>query len=489
MLTPALGAALAAGLAVHSPSIAEEEVAEAFARRGLPVPEAITSDELVDRVRLVSVTRREGDEDCGGPVGLTDWRARLDAARQRLQLLDFEAALSGFVALELEAACLVAAPSASDLFRVELSVAEAHVFLARAAGRDVGAARFHGAEADAALARAAAFGEGLASPADLDPDVAAVWAEVRGRLKAEDRPIVVVAGPGARVGARLNGRPLANGAIVAVSGGNLVQSSDGSRVTAAAMVPLGAGSRTVVWLAPGEGGRDTGDVLLAVGELARGEDADEALLAAVGRAAASEAWFVGRREGEVVLWEARGEALAEVVVASRRPVRDATPASEPGARAMSAGVAWAVGWSGLHGDELDGMSGGNTGPVLFSRVQVRDRWYAAFTLHPAANWTPLPAELGGGTLWRATVPVRAGARWLVTDAPVRPEVGLDLGVQFLGCYADEDGCTQRMSGLAVAEGGVALPSGDHAAFRAQAFAGVGAGYALLGGYVGFEARP
>lgn len=456
------------------------EIRNALLEAGYPTAQLVGGADFADEFEIVSIVAREGDDDCGGPVSLDSWRRRTEVARGRFQLLDFAAALGELVTLELEAACLDSPPSASDLFRLELSLAEAHSFLAQA-DTDATSRDFHEMEVASALDRAAAFGVDLAAPADADPELLALLDAARERVDAQRRPRVAVAGPGARVGARINGRPLPGGAFDAVAGANLVQAGTGANVTAAANVPLKPGSRTLIWLAPGEAPRHVGEVLQELAALSRaGADGEAPLLGAAAQLHGGDILFVGVEGEKVTLWRPIGDHLRRI---EKDEPAVATRDEEGPSWRGAFGVGPLVGWSSVGGGDLEGLAGPNAGLALYGRVAVAPKWAVAVAIAPSANWRPLEAAEGEGTLFRATVPVRLGARWGPHGEGWSPEAGLDVGAHLFGTFDDE-----RLGFVATAAAGVSRGLGRRGAFRAEAWGGVGVGYGLLGLNVGLEAR-
>lgn len=459
--------------------------AEAVLASGLGVAvEVVEPVDAIERVELRSVVGRGGDGDCGGPVPVTRWREDAELARKALLRLDFGGALDRFVQLELEMVCLQGVPGASDLVRLELGLATAHHYAGRAAGADPQRRAFHAAESQAALERAAAWSRGLAIPPDLDPELAPALETARRKLAILPTARVVLAGPGAGEGVRLNGRPAAAGVADLAGGTVLVQVTRGLDVVAAAIVPVPGGRTTLVWVAPG--GRPlTGGALLQEVAALQGGDADretEARLAALLDALGGEppALLVTTDDAGWTAWAAEGDGLA------RR---------ESGSRPR-AYADWRWGWglgagaagSTVDGDSLGGVAPGleglgGVGPAIgaWGRFRPVDRVAVSLSVAPATVPSPLPVDQGGGTLFRATVPVRAGGRWLEPVGLYDVEVGLDAGACFFGRYGKE-----RVAPIGALAFGVAGPLGADARGRAELHAGVGPGYGFGGLLVGLE---
>ncbi len=484
ILSLLVGQALAGGgvIAVLPASGAPDDrrVHDALTAAGFTDVTLVGGGAFIDGFEIVTVNARQNDQDCGGPVALDGWRRRLVVARGRFQMLAFEQAVGELVAIELEAACLESAPSASDLFAVELALAEAHGFLAQEAADGAGRG-FHQEEVAAALDRAAAFGVDLSTPADVDAEVLSGLDAARARVTSQVRPRVVVAGPGARVGARFNGRPLQGGAFDGVAGANLVQGATGSTITAAASVPLRARSRTLIWLAPGAAPKAAGELLQELASLARvGADGKTPLLGAAAQLADGDVIYVGGEDGRVTLWRPVGDHLRKIGPVDETPLFVAKPADEW--RGVF-GVGVGGGWSSVGGGELEGLGGPNAGFALYGRYAVAPMWAVALTLNPTANWRPLEAAEGEGTLFRGTVPVRAGARWGGHQEGWQGEVGLDVGAHFFGTYAEE-----RVGFLACAAGAITHDLGKRGGIRGEMWGGAGLGYAVLGASVALEAH-
>jgi hypothetical protein len=457
----------------------------ALADVGIPDATLVAPDDFVGRLRVVSVTAPP--DDCEGPVAMDAWRARFKTARDRFQLLDFQASLKDLVALEVELVCLTSPLSASDLVRLELAVAEAHTFLAQAARGDAAKRAFYAGQADAALTRAAKFGAALAAPADVSPDLLARYDAIRALPRPLDEPRVVVAGPGARVGARFNGRPLPDGPFDAVGGADIVQAASGPVVTAAASVPFDPGTHTLVWLDPGGAPVTAGDVVHELVGLARGIDPpdDGELLSAAARVFddGARVVYVTVAPFAIRVWEPRGSTLAIVprVDVVKRPSLT-TVGSRPWRGAL--GLAAGGGWSSVGGGDLEGLGGPNAGFAVYGRIRLNAWTALAITVHPDAVAIPLSAEEGGGTLFRASIPARAGVRFGPTAARLAPEAGVDVGVHYFGRFDREEA-----GFLVVGAAGLSGPVSRGAALRFEGFGGMGLGYGLAGGLLGIEWRP
>lgn len=474
---------------VLPPAVSEGRVAGlrvALAELGYPDAVLVPAADFTAVAQLVRVGGLPSADECDRRVPIDDWRRRFEAARSGFQLLAFGDALASLVSLDVELVCLSSAPAASDLFRLELGLAEAHTFLAQAAAGDGGRRTFHEDEAARALLRAASFGASLSAPPDLSPEVLAAYDAARRSSSREDEPRVMVTGPGARVGARFNGRPLPGIAFDAVLGANLVQAADASTITAAARLQL-AGGRTLVWLAadgvpPSTLTLDTALVALAEGHL---DDDGRTLLAAAGQLVgdgATVVYLVDAREG-LALWTDEGGGLA--------PIETAPSAPRPvDAWRFVLGAGPAGGWSSVAGGALEGLGGPNAGVSVYSRVALTEWVALAITLDPWAVAAPIPVEQGGGTLFRATVPARVGVRFGPRTQRIAVEGGVDAGLHWFGLFEGEggEGGVPRMSFLASGVVGMSGALGPRAGVRVQGWFGGGLGYVAGGASLGLEGR-
>ncbi len=491
LLLALLPVVFAGSLAVLPPGAGperEEVLRAALDTLGYPDATLLPAEEFAATVKLVRVDGLPSGDECDAPVPLDAWRGRFDEARRNLQLLAFTDALAAFVALDVELVCLATPPATSDLFRLELAAAEAHTFLARAAGRDAGQRRFHEDEARGALTRAAAFGASLSVPPDVASEVLTAYERIR-RRTPEDPPRVVVAGPGARVGARFNGRPIPPGPFDGVVGANLVQAAEGATVTAAARLRLTDG-RTLVWLSPDRVDPNALDLTAALAARVRtrpdAASPGDALLAAAVRLLgdAGEVVFVGDAGGAAWVWAAGGGG--DQALSASAPVIVPRPAVDAWRAVVGAGPS--AGWSDLGSGPLDGLGGGHAGLSLHGRVAVNPWLAVAVGVDPWAVAAPIPDDQGGGTLFRATVPARAGVRFGPHTRRFAFEGGVDVGLHAFGAFPEDRGRAARVSFLALGAVGVSGALGPHLAARAHAWFGAGLGYATGGGALGLEGR-
>ncbi len=484
--TPAAPRGHGATMAVLPRPVSDARVAvlrEALADAGYPDAVFVAAADFTSAAQLVRVEGLPGADECEEPVDIDDWRGRFEVARARFQLLDFGDALAELVSLDVELVCLSSPPATSDLFRLELGLAEAHTFLAQAAGSDAGGRSFHDDEAGRALTRAASFGASLSAPADLPPEVLAAYDATRRRSAEADAPRVLVTGPGARVGARFNGRPLPDTAFDAVPGANLVQAADGATVTAAARLRL-TGGRTLVWLA--SEGAEAPSVAEVLDALEEGppSDEDRTFLGAAARLVGDGATvlYVVDRAAGPILWEAVPGGLARVEAVSRAP-------APTDAWRFVLGVGPSAGWSTVAGGALDGLGGPNAGVSVHARVAVHEWIALAATVDPWAVGAPIPVEQGGGTMMRATVPARLGVRFGQRTPKLAVEGGVEAGLHWFGAFADEAGeKTPRMSFLAGGAVGLSGALGPRMGMRVQGWFGAGLGYVAGGATVGLEGR-
>jgi len=458
-----------------------ETVREALATRGHPDVVLITEAEFAAAAQFVRVVGLPDSDECERRVAIDDWRHRFEAARARFRLLAFGDALAELVALDVELVCLATPPATSDLFRLELGLAEANTFLAQAAAQDPGRRQFHEDEAARALQRAARFGAALSAPADLSPEVLAAFDAARRGTAEADPPRVVVTGPGARVGARFNGRPLPDIPFDGVDGANLVQAADGARVTAAARVRL-TERRTLVWLAAeGEGPVSVADALTAFVEHRAGAD-DIGLVAAAGRLVGDGATvlFVEPQALGVRVWAGEGDTLVELSAPSRTPT--------DGAWRFALGAGPSAGWSSIGGGALEGLGGLNAGFSMHGRAAVTPWMALALTVDPWAVGAPITPEEGSGTIFRATVPARVGVRFGKRTRALSVEGGAEAGAQYFGVFDERGEAVPRMSFLVAGAVGLSGAITPRAAVRAQGWFGGGLGYVCGGATVGLEAR-
>lgn len=484
LLAALLGGASAGTLAVLPPGTPPDRVPvlrAALEELGWPQVTAVPAEDLVEAIDVVVVSGLPDPDECDGRVGIEAWRRSFERAREALQLLAFSDALAKLVALDIELVCLSSPPALSDLFRLELAVAEAHTFLVSSAGRDAGKRRFHEDEARAALTRAAAFGTALSVPPDLAPEVLAAYERARRRVD-DAPPRVVVAGPGVRVGARFNGRPLPGGAFDAVRGSNLVQAADGAEVTAAARVRLTDG-RAIVWLEPdgAPDGAPTLDASLDAAGRGAPDAVDEALLVALAAHLGEDVVYVRDGGTSVGALAAEGGRLVE-----RGAVRVTAPGVDTWKGVVGAGPA--VGWSNLRAGPLDGLGGLNAGFLLYGRVAVTPWLAVAASVDPWAVAAPIDASRGGGTLFRATIPATAGMRFGPHSRRFAVEGGVDVGVHAFGSFDEAGEAIPRASFLARGAVGLSGALGPRVALRAQGWFGAGLGYVAGGGAAGLEGR-
>jgi hypothetical protein len=468
-------AVLPAGIAPERADALLAAFEAAHGRAAIPVDQA----DFLDAITVVEVRGLPGEDECDGRVPVEDWRNRLEGARASLQLLAFTEALAGLVSLDAELVCLSTPPAAADLFRLELSFAEAHTLLAGAGGRDAGRRRFHEDEAAAALSRATALGASLSVPRDVAPDVLAAYEAAR-RRDAEDTPRVVVTGPGARVGARFNGRPLPEGPFDGVLGANLVLAAERGEVTAAARVRL-THRRTLIWVAPSLDDHLDTTLAAALQEPAEGSPQARMLLRAAAR-------LLGEGE-EVYLLEDTGRSLRAVPLSGDDEPIVAPLAPAPLSRWSGlVGAGPAFGWSNLGGGVLDGLEGAHGGVQVYGRLGLRDGLSISLAVAPWAVAEPIPVSRGGGTLFRATVPTLVGLRFGPRTRKLALEAGVDVGAHFFGAFTEGGEERQRVGFLVLGCAGLSAAVAPRAAVRGQLWFGSGLGYLVTGGSVGVEAR-
>lgn len=464
--------AFAAPLVVTNGSAEDPRVASVVREPGQGAARVIGVGAFIDLFDVISVVARTADSDCGGVIDLDAWRAELDDGRQQATTLQTTRALSTFAAAEVETACLDQPPAASDLVRLELSLAGLHRSLAQV-DDDPEARWSHQEEADAALDRAAMFGLNLAAPSGFDQALLDDFDARREALAADDgsapQPRILFAGQ--VTGTRLNGRPVA-GVSRGVAGLNLVQAVEGGKVTAAALVRLKPGSSTLIWVAPGKAPRGTGDVALAVSALAR-EQPDDGLLAGAASLVGDVRFAVSRADSVRVYGVVDGRlALLDAVDARQRARVDAWRG------AVGAGP---VARFALRPGGADDASGLSAGLSLDGAWAVRPQVVLGIAVMPTATRRSLPPESGGGSRFRATIPVAISGRWERATAALAPVVGLQAGMDIVG-----GGEPLAVYGAAV--GGVSKGFGQAGALRAQVRVGGGPGLVFADATVGTELR-
>ncbi|MSP56813.1 MAG: hypothetical protein EXR69_14610 [Myxococcales bacterium] len=417
-----------------------------------------------DLFDVVSLVGRTGDEDCGGIVSLDDWRADLSRGRSQTTTLQTSRALSTFASAELETACLDRPPAATDLVQLQLALADLHRQLAQLADEPQQRGS-HQSEADEALNRAALFGMGLAAPAGFDGELLDDFDARRGVLGAGGRhrktDLLFV---GSVASVRLNGRPVEAGVTNGVPGLNLLQAVENGSVTASMHLRLSPGSSTLVWVNPGGEARTSEDVVLALGQLARGGVDDGILAGGAQLVNGGETRFAAVREDGVDLYEVRGPILVrvqEVDARERKAVRDWRGA-------VSAGPLVRYTQRPGVSDQPSGLAAGLDLSASFAVPGPLSGLVLSVAARPASTRTSLPPEDGGGSLFRASVPVAAGARWERPGRALTPALGAQLGVEMLGVPFPPSVYGAAVLGLA---GGIGRAGG----LRAEARVGAGTG--------------
>jgi hypothetical protein len=316
---------------------------------------------------------------------------------------------------------------------------------------------------------------GIAAPAGFDSTLLAAFDARRASLTeaaGRRQPRVIFVGQAS--GIRLNGRPVApNQPIGAVAGTNLVQVVEAGQVTAAQLVKLVAGSSTLVWVAPGAqrlssediaqalaqpGASDTGvAVLVAAAELLRSSgSADLVRYAVVGKDAVDIYDAVG---GELKVTESLNDP-------QRREVR-----SWRGAVAIGPVLRYASRSAPADAASASGPVGLAAGLDLSASWAVRPNIVLSLGVRPAATRADLPIEQGGGSLFRASVPLTLEGRWERTERKVTPVFGLMCGVDIVA--SPEIAGFAKMFGAATA--GAAMAIGSAGGLRAEARIGGGPG--------------
>ncbi len=434
-------------------------------------PRVIGVGAFVDLFDVVSVVARTADDDCGGVVALDAWRSELDEGRAQATTLQTSRALSTFAAAELETACLDKPPAASDLVRLELALADLHRSLATQ-GDDPEERASHQTEADSALDRAALFGLGLAAPAGFDSDLLNDFDARRQTLAESDavgRPQILFAGH--VTGTRLNGRPV-EGLSTGIAGMNLVQAVEGGKVTAAAFIRLKPGSSTLVWVSPGGQPRAAGDVALALTALARGR-ADDGMLAAAAMLVGDVRYAVSRADGIDVY----GVSNAALTLLDSV---DARQRLAVGAWHGAVGVGPLIRYAARPGGPAD-ASGLAGGLELTASWALKPEFALGLAVRPAATRASLPPESGGGSRFRASIPIAVEGRWEHADRALTPVLGAQIGLDVLGGH-------DRTAFFGAAVGGIAQGIGQAGALRAEVRVGGGPGLIFADVGVGTELR-
>lgn len=480
-----------------------EEVEEALDGLGIRDVNWVLPEDLVANTRLMTVSDRSADSDCGGPVELERWRTGVEGAHRRLEMLDVPGALADLAALEVDIPCLDAVPSRKDLFVYALVRADAQRLAAESAPPE--ARDLYDGELRYAMGMAASYGTDLPPPGWLDPGLARTLATLQTDYSEERSVPVVVWGEGR--GLWIDGELASPGFRLMAPGRHLVQSAPGGIVVAAAqVVEVTEGRRYLVQVKQGALSVMAEDVEPAIRGVADGR-APAAflpeLLALLG-GTNGDGLLAVRSDDGVQVWGRGGASLVlrhprrtTTPVAGRdeAPDRDEPdPPEVPEARLLSlprprpadmrdvhrfrVGVGPAMQGSTLSGGHLEGLGGWTGGFQVSGRVTVWGPFAGAVIVSGVARGIPLPASYDENWLFRAMIPGRLGIRYGVPSSEVSVEGGLDLGVLYLGHFDRHDA---RIFGAAA--GGISVPLSDHAAFGAEGFFGVGTGFIVGGGGV------
>lgn len=434
---------------------------------------------------LISIVDLRADEACGGDVALAEWSSRLSGAQEQVQLLAAERALGELSALNLDVACLDEVPRQADLVLLALVTAEAHS-MASTTTRDAGMRLFHADEMQHALVTAASFGPDLPPPSWLAPDLSERLRDLQARFELGEA--VPVYFGGTAKGLWLDGRQITTGFRRLTPGQHLVQATWGKDVVAAQLIHVAAGRRTIVHVTPGEVAAAPEDLVIELQRLAAGatpapmladllgllaQDADDALVVAVGDTG-PQLW--GRGRGGVVLRYPGGDlepraVSFEDVGEEPAPPRRVRPDPIP----YSLGGGASVLWSNLGEAPLEGLGGVCGGPALEARVALGQDFAVAAAFHPVARAEALPTGYDDRWLWRAMIPARAGLRYGAPRPVVHGEVGLDVGLLYLGRFRDHEA-----RALGVAAAGIFLPLAPSFGLRFEGWGGLGSGFFTAG---------
>ena len=112
-----------------------------------------------------------------------------------------------------------------------------------------------------------------------------------------------------------------------------------------------------------------------------------------------------------------------------------------GAALAAAPPSWVVGGGLAAGAEnLDygpvDLTGGTAGFALWGRGVIDGPWIWAVAFHPQVSSELLPDHYDDNWVYRARVPIRAGARWTAPVEAVTLDVGLDWATLVLGRFEE-----------------------------------------------------
>ena len=194
---------------------------------------------------------------------------------------------------------------------------------------------------------------------------------------------------------------------------------------------------------------------------------------------------------EVVYLADRGRSLAvwEVSGADLQP-REllALPAPPVDRWRGIIGAGPTIGWSNVSDGPLDGLDGIHVGAGVYGRVGVTDLVALSAFFDPWAVASPIAEDQGGGTLFRAAVPVVVGVRFGPRTRKAAFEVGADVGLQTFGHFEVRGEPQDRLSFYADAAVGVSAAVSPGAGVRLQGWLGPGLGYLEGGASLSLEAR-
>jgi hypothetical protein len=441
--------------------------------------------DIEEHFSLVSIVDLRADEACGGEVALLDWSARLAEAQEQVQLLAAERALGELASLSLDVSCLDEVPRQADLVLLSLVTAEAHS-VASSTVSDAGMRVFHHDEQQHALAMAASFGPDLPPPSWLAPDLSERLRDLQARFEAGES--VPVYFGGTAKGLWLDGKQVTTGFRRLTPGQHLVQATWGRDVVAAQMIHVAAGRRTIVHVTPGELAVTSEDLVIELQRLGAGaspapvlaellgllaQDADDALIVSLGDDG-PRLW--GRGRGGVVLRYPDGDLEPRAL-----SFDDVGEEPAPPRRVRPDPIPWTLGagasmlWSDIAEGPLEGLGGLCGGPALDARVALGQDFAAALALHPVARAEALPSGYDDSWLWRAMIPARAGLRFGAPRPVLHAEVGLDVGLLYLGRFQDHE-----LRALGVGAAGVFLPLAPSFGLRLEGWGGLGAGFVTAG---------
>lgn len=448
---------------------ARERVVAALSGTGVSEVAWRTAGSLSAEIDLIAVEDREEDILCGGVVASREWEVSLGRAETSIQLLDVQGALAALSLAELEAGCLDGPLDRMSLQRLHLGIARANLLAAM--GADGSTADFHEEQARKAVGAMLALGDDLLLPQGLEPEIQALI-----ELRPYVEPVPLVGG--GKLGAvLLDGSPVGRLPKPVAPGAHVVQVVSSGEVVAAARIDLGA-RPTLLWAGPA----DPSDLVVELEGVAAGLPGSDLLVRATSLLG-EQVVIASVRPDEVLLFRPDGtpidvEAPIETpVVEGPEPIAStSTPLEGP----WLLGLGPSLAWTALGEDhDLVGLTGGGS---IWLRYAIREDVRVALTLGGRGRRDPLPTGYDENFVYRATIPLRLGARL----AREHPSIGLELGADALldisGVYPDGPGL--RLGALFVVS--VARPLPEDFRLKLDARGGGGLRYLSGGVTLGVE---